>query len=67
MKIFADRIKELRIEKGLTQRTLAEQTGLSQSAIKHWENDDRVPNAEAVVILAKFFDVSADYLLGIEN
>lgn len=67
MKVFAERLKELRISENLSQRKLAELTNLSPSAIKQWENESRVPNAEAVVVLAKYFDVSADYLLGLEN
>ncbi len=67
MKIFAERLKELRISKRLSQRGLAAQTRISPSAIKQWENESRVPNAEAVVVLAKFFEVSADYLLGLED
>ena len=67
MKIFAERLKELRTEKKLSQRALAEQTKISASAIKQWENESRVPNAEAIVTLAKYFGVSSDYLLGLED
>lgn len=65
MKVFAERLRELRTEKGLSQRGLAKETSLSPSAIMQWENESRVPNAEAVVTLAKYFSVSADYLLGL--
>lgn len=67
MKIFAERLRELRTEKGLSQRSLAKETSLSNSAIKKWEDESRVPNAEAVVTLAKYFGVSADYLLGLTD
>lgn len=67
MKIFAERLKELRLEKGLSQEQLARATNLSQSAITYWEIEKRVPNANAVVILADFFGVTADYLLGRED
>lgn len=67
MKIFAERLKELRNEKGLSQRALAAQSGISHSAIHHWEDESRVPNAEAIVVLARFFSVSSDYLLGLED
>lgn len=67
MKIFADRLRELRINSKLSQRALAAKTNLSPSAIKQWENESRVPNAEAVVTLAKFFSVSCDYLLGMTD
>ncbi len=42
-------------------------TGISQSAIAKWELDKTEPTATAIVTLAKFFDVSADYLLGIKE
>lgn len=67
MEIFAERLKELRLEKELTQRELAKQTGLSRSAITFWEHCERIPSAEAIIVLAKFFGVSADYLLGLED
>lgn len=64
MKKFAVRLRELRIERGLSQEQLEKLTGISQTAITYWETGRRVPNAKAVLILAKFFDVTTDYLLG---
>ena len=67
MKIFAERLKSLRIENKLSQMELAKLVNVSQSGIKQWENAERIPNAEAVVKFAKFFGVTADYLLGLED
>ena len=67
MEKFIERLKELRAQKGLSQAQLAKATGLSQSAITYWETGKRIPNASAVIILARFFDVSTDYLLGEED
>ena len=67
MEKFAERLKGLRLEKGLSQEQLAKATGLSQSAITYWEIEKRVPNGNAIVILAKFFSVTAGYLLGTED
>lgn len=67
MLVFAERLKELRSEKGLSQVQLSQLTKLSKSAISFWENDERIPNALAIITLAKFFNVSADYLLGLED
>lgn len=64
---FPERLKELRIEKNLSQRDLAKATGISQNAIAFWENNKRVPNVNAVVILARYFEVTTDYLLGEED
>ncbi|MDE6105261.1 MAG: helix-turn-helix domain-containing protein [Clostridia bacterium] len=67
MKKFAERLKELRIEKELSQAQLAKATGLSHTAIVYWETEQRVPNANAIIILAEFFGVTTDYLLGVEE
>lgn len=67
MEEFIQRLKELRLENGLTQDQLAKATGISNSAIGFCETGKRVPNALAIVALAKFFEVSADYLLGLED
>ena len=65
MKKFAERLKELRIDKKLSQAQLAKATGLSHTSIVYWETEQRVPNANAIIVLAKFFGVTTDYLLGI--
>ena len=67
MNNFASRLKELRTENKLTQRDLAKAVGLSQNAINMWENNNRVPNANAVISLAKYFNVTTDYILGLED
>ena len=67
MKVFAERLKSLRTENKLSQMELAKLVGVSQSGIKQWENAERIPNAEVVVKFAKFFNVSTDYLLGLED
>lgn len=64
MNKFAERLKELRTEKNLTQMQLAFDTRLSKSAIAFWELGQRVPNANAIITLARYFEVSCDYLLG---
>ena len=64
---FIERLKELRIEKHLSQIQLAKETGLSSSAISFWEAGERQPSAQAVITLAKYFNVSTDYLLGLED
>ena len=52
---------------GLSYRGLAKLTGISSTAIEHWEKAERVPNGEAIVTLAKFFAVCSDYLLGLTD
>ena len=61
---YNNKIKELRIEKGLSQRELAKQTGIKQANISRWEAGQVVPNVIDVWTLANFFDCSIDYLVG---
>lgn len=62
---FKDRLKELRIENGLSQMDLSIATGISQSAIAKWEKDKTEPTASALITLSKFFGESVDFLLGL--
>lgn len=57
------RLKELRKKKGLTQLSLQMQTGIEQSLISKFENGDRIPPTETLIILADFYNVSIDYIL----
>lgn len=61
---FGDRLKELRLKKNLTQEELAKIINTGKASISHYESNKRVPDIETIEYLAKFFDVSIDYLLG---
>lgn len=64
---LAEKIKQLRERTSLTQADLARQMGLTRSSVNAWEMGLSVPSTQYVVELAKTFDVSTDYLLGMEN
>lgn len=64
---IGERIKDLRTEKNISQMELSKATGLSQSAIARWELNKSEPTASAIIVLAKFFGESADYLLGLKD
>jgi transcriptional regulator with XRE-family HTH domain len=64
---FAERLKELRQNKNLSQMELSKATGISQSAIAKWELNKTEPTASAIIILSKFFNETADYLLGLSD
>lgn len=66
MKI-AEKIKELRIDRQISQTELAKAIGVAKSAISFWENAVNEPKASYIVKLANFFGVSTDYLLGLED
>lgn len=65
--IFCERLKELRIEKGIGQIELAKAVNVSKGIISLWENGLREPKLSNLIALAKFFEVSLDYLAGLEN
>lgn len=65
--MFKDVIKDMRISQGLSQYELAEKLSVSQSAVAKWELGKTEPTASALISMAKFFGVSADYLLELED
>lgn len=62
--MFTERLKQLRKEAGLTQKSIAEQVSMSQPQYNRTENGGRTPSKETLELFAKFFNVSTDYLLG---
>ncbi len=64
MDIFAERLLELRKEKGISQAALAKHLQVSYAVICYWETNRSEPTAPNLVKIADYFDVSIDYLLG---
>lgn len=64
---MSNRIKELRLEKGLSQRKLSEETGISQQSLSFYEKGDRKPKIETWQKLADYFGVSVGYLQGVSD
>ena len=67
MKIFSQRLKELRKDAGLSQIALAKEFNLDKSTIAKYETAAISPSIEILVLFAKYFHVSTDYLLGFEE
>jgi len=65
IKIFGERVKDSRGEKTIVQ--VAQAIGVNHSTVSKWENGLIMPGADSIYLLAKFFGVSADYLIGLEN
>ena len=63
-KCFAQRLRELRKENGITQAGLAERMNVSRTCIANWESSERIPEVAAITYLAKLFKVPVDYLCG---
>ena len=64
MKILAERLTELRKEKGISQAERARALQVSYSVVCYWESDRSEPTAPNLMKLADYFEVSTDYLLG---
>lgn len=67
MSKFGERLKELRLERKLTQDKLAELSNISQATISAYEIGKIRPTDEVIIIFCKFFKVSADYMLGLDD
>ena len=67
MSIFAQRLRELRQDKGLSMKQLAKELNTTDAAVSNWENEINEPKISYLKAIAQYFNVSADYLLGLEN
>lgn len=65
--MLPQRLRQLRNNKKMTQKMLAERLGVGLSTVGSWETGDRSPDHEMLVKIADFFDVSIDSLLGRHN
>ena len=61
---FGVKLRELRLEKGLSQRKLGKILGVCNQTVSFWETGSREPDLDALVLLANYFETSTDFLLG---
>jgi transcriptional regulator with XRE-family HTH domain len=64
---FPDRLWSLRTAACMTQQELADTINTSRRAVAYWESGKVQPTSESIVLLAVYFNVSADYLLGLTD
>lgn len=64
---FGSKLKELRMQNGLTQQQLATQLGVTKSVISFYERQERTPSPEVLRKMAAIFRVSTDFLLDIDR
>ncbi len=64
---FGNKLKELRMQNGLTQQQLATQLGVTKSVISFYERQERAPSPEVLRKMAAIFRVSSDFLLDIDR
>lgn len=65
--MLGQRIHELRSALGWSQVELAGRLGVAKQTVSNWENDNIQPSIEMLIRLSKTFNVSTDYLLGLEQ
>ena len=65
--MFGTKLKELRISHGLAQTQLAKELGVSKQCISNWENDNILPSIDMLVHISKYFCISCDYLLELDD
>ena len=64
---IGEKIRNARIAKGLTQEQVAEAVLVSRQTISNWENENIQPSIDMLVSLANVFNVTTDYLLGLDD
>ena len=67
METFGERLKELRQDKNLTQVDLALKIGVGKSIVSLWEKNECEPTLSKLIVIADYFGVTIDYLVGREN
>ena len=66
-KTFGTRLKELREDKGLRQNDMAKICGIAVASYANWEQGRALPPLNQIPVLADFFEVSTDYILGVSK
>ncbi len=64
---FGERLRELRLEKGWSQQQMAEALGYKKHSVSNWEVRGKQPDYDVLMEIAKLFNVTTDYLLGMTD
>lgn len=67
MNKFSQNLKTLRLDAHISQAELAKKMGVGQRTVSNWELGARQPDYDTLIKLAKYFEVSTDYLLGVAD
>ena len=67
MNKFNEVLKELRIEKGLSQQQFAQELNVTQPAVAKWESGERIPSLDLLIDIRNYFGCTLDYLVGLED
>lgn len=64
---FGNRLRTLRLKANMTQGELAKKLNLTKSVVSAYETDLRLPSYDVLINIARIYNVSTDFLLGVEN
>ncbi len=67
MSNFGEKLRDLRIDKGVSIQKMAKDIGIGATSICRWENNQSDIRCNQLIILSKYFNVTVDYLLGLED
>lgn len=62
--LFGDKLRELRKENNMTQKDIANMFNIKEATVSAWEVGKAQPSIDTIIVLAQYFNVSTDYLLG---
>lgn len=65
--MMSEKIRNLRKDFNISQVELATRLGVTKQCVSNWENDNILPSVDMLVKIAKYFNVSTDYLLGLDS
>ncbi|MBQ1412403.1 MAG: helix-turn-helix transcriptional regulator [Clostridia bacterium] len=65
--MFEEIIRDLRLNRGLSQVELAKELFVTKQCVSNWENGNIIPSVDMLIKISKFFSVSTDYLLGLDK
>ena len=60
---FGEQIKQLRVDRKLTQQSMADKLGVTRQAISNWENNKNLPDIEMIIVISKTFSLTLDELI----
>lgn len=67
MKIFSERLNKLLSDGCISKYRLTKEIGVNKQTVAFWCDEQSEPSISNLKLIAEFFDVSADYLIGLEN
>jgi len=67
MKVFGSIFKELRLLRQKNQKDMSIELSVSQATVSNWEANRQIPEVPMLITIAKYFEVSIDYLVGLED